>query len=613
MLIRQLTVTQKGLVLVLVPVLFELTCVSALTCWLFPSVWRDLSKLEHQSQVMFYLTKIGSSAGVACTRALGYRNPESDERAVQIECKKLDDMCNADSFAEEKKLPELKETLETACNLADKAKSVLRWHHLNNQVGTAKRDAIMGTTFSQLSRDIALLLIEFSNSVNAIAGYEDRLKSEQSVEMDRIRLAVFQTLLLLLALNAGLTLWLVRVFASDFLSRLVVISENAQNIALGKELSPPERGQDEVALLDAVIHEARDILADSRLKELAVIENAADVICSLDENLRFMAVNAAALKRWHYRADDLLGMSLLVLFRQNDSEFIRAAFRRIAATDAEGEFECAMVFKSGNQGIFHWSVRWSKEEKTYSCVVQDITEKRAVERLKQQILLIASHDLRSPLASLQINIELALSGGHGNVPAKAAAELGKAQENIFRLNKLIDSLLDLGKLESGTQSLRKGSVSALIVSEIAIDKVTAKASSVGVKILKPHKDALMLGDESRLVQCLVKLLENAINSSPRGSAVSVAIESSNDFIVFRVTDNGPGLPPDTLASVFEKFRPSHSEAASGRVSSGIELAIVKAIATAHGGEVDVSSQEGKGCIFFLRIPKSDDPEEEGSL
>jgi len=112
----------------------------------------------------------------------------------------------------------------------------------------------------------------------------------------------------------------------------------------------------------------------------------------------------------------------------------------------------------------------------------------------------------------------------------------------------------------------------------------------------------MFGDELRLVQAVINLLSNAIKFSPKNGTVTLAIVRSANHVELRIVDEGPGIPQEDANLIFEEFRQSATAKQSSMKSTGLGLAIVKAIAEAHGGEVGVDSEVGKGSTFWIRIP-----------
>jgi signal transduction histidine kinase len=140
------------------------------------------------------------------------------------------------------------------------------------------------------------------------------------------------------------------------------------------------------------------------------------------------------------------------------------------------------------------------------------------------------------------------------------------------------------------------------------------AARAGVTVVKPKNDFALLGDERRLVQSVVNLLSNAIKFSPRNSTITLSLERTTaddaPLVQMRISDQGPGIPEDDRALIFEKFSQSKASSNVSIKSTGLGLAIVKAIAFAHGGDVGIESEIGKGSTFWLSIPEFVDQEDE---
>ncbi len=620
-----LNLAQRGWLLVLIPVVLEILIVAGLAAML-SSAGRDLDRLEHQQQALLNLNKIGSSGGRAAILAMAGKSGSDDFKAALAELEQLENFYKSPQALEaagRKDFPELKEAVIAAGLMR---KGVLRIVHSKegqqNQPKTkenrkARRDSRQALMVS---------LLEFSNLSEQIIELETSMKAQGPREMSRIRQGILALLFVIVVVGFVLALVMVRFFTSEILQRLSKITTNARRLATGAALLPVDLRHDEIAMLDQGIHEANNVLAEARRRELSVLDNATEVICSLDARLKFVAVNTASLSHWSYDADELLGMSLLTLLPQQSVEAVRLAFQRISEgsnqglnegsndgsgeRSKEGELESEVKTKDGSLRICRWSISWSEPEQRYSCVVHDVTELRAIEELKQQFLLIASHDLRSPLTAVAISISMALDGRHGSINDKQRLELEKAQRSMTRLTDLIGDLLELGTLESQTFVIESACVRAYNVCAIAAETLEAMATQAQVKLVKPHNDGLMFGDQGRLVQVMINLLSNAIKFSPPGAQVILAVDQLDQFIELSVSDSGPGIPSEDHALVFEKFRQSASVSDAGTKSSGLGLSIVKAIVGAHGGEVGVESTVGKGSRFWLRIPRYSGPEEE---
>ncbi len=361
------------------------------------------------------------------------------------------------------------------------------------------------------------------------------------------------------------------------------------------------------------MEEANSVLTDTRRKELAVLDVATDVICSLDKRYRFTAIGAAAFPAWGIEPDDLLGHSLISLHTKECEPNIRSTFESIAQVETDIQFDSQLVCRDGSIKDILWKVSWVNATQSYYCVAHDISERRAAERMKQRFISIASHDLRTPLSSISAILTILTSGGKGQLPERAGQVLTKADASLERLMDLIRDLLDLEKLEAGKVVMSMGVVSAMDVCSYSCDAIEFLAKSLDVKIVRPFNDAALCADERSLMRVLINLLSNAIKFSPRGSTVTLALNDLGEMTEISVLDQGTGIAAEDQEMIFEKFSQTKSSQASTTVKgTGLGLAISKLIAEAHGGSIGVETELGKGSRFFIRIPnfKDDDQMEE---
>jgi len=215
---------------------------------------------------------------------------------------------------------------------------------------------------------------------------------------------------------------------------------------------------------------------------------------------------------------------------------------------------------------------------------------------------MVSHDLRTPLTSVQGTLALFSKGVYGEIPHQGRLRLASAEQSTRRLIKLVNDLLDIEKLEARNLLMHTEAVSATCVIERCLESVRGFAEEHGVKLETAPGDAMFEADGDRIVQVLVNLVSNAVKFSPVGSTVSLSAVGSDRYLEFRVTDQGRGIPAAERHAIFERFR--QVEVADGREKAGIGLglAICKAIVAQHGGEIGVDSEEGKGSTFWFRIP-----------
>ncbi len=179
-----------------------------------------------------------------------------------------------------------------------------------------------------------------------------------------------------------------------------------------------------------------------------------------------------------------------------------------------------------------------------------------------------------------------------------------AERNVVRLVRLINDILDLERYDSGRIEMHFETVALDSVFARSLEAVRSFADQEGVAIEISPATAQVWGDGERLVQVLVNLLSNAVKFSPRGSVVCLEARQGNGWSQVSVRDEGRGIPPSFRSVIFERFRQVEASDARQKGGSGLGLAICKAIIEQHGGSIGVESEEGKGSLFWFRLPDS---------
>ena len=234
-------------------------------------------------------------------------------------------------------------------------------------------------------------------------------------------------------------------------------------------------------------------------------------------------------------------------------------------------------------------------------VMQDITRFKETERLKSDMILTASHDLRNP-----VNLTL----GALDLLGKRADNLTEIQKEaldlsllgIHRIDALIKDLLDLERIERrvGLKLSRcdLGEITQVVVTELTL---TATQRQQALVYQQPDTACLVRGDPQRLYQVVSNLISNALKYTLNGGEVTVTVHSVDNQVRFKVRDTGPGISPEAQARIFERFYRAPAVASDER-GTGLGLAIVKSIVEQHGGRVWVASVVGQGSTFFVSLP-----------
>jgi len=237
-------------------------------------------------------------------------------------------------------------------------------------------------------------------------------------------------------------------------------------------------------------------------------------------------------------------------------------------------------------------------------VIRDITERKRIERMKDEFVSTISHELRTPVTSIVGSLGLLVGQAAGTLPEPASRLLSIALRNSQRLTQLVNEILDLSKIESGEAAFRVKDVDIRAVAEQAIEGMRGFAASYGVEILLENSSVSerLCADPDRLMQVVTNLLSNAIKFSPPGHVVVVATQKTGTAVRLSVRDWGPGIPDGFKSQVFEKFAQADGSDARRGGGSGLGLNIVKHIVTRLGGTVSFADAPGGGTVFHVDLP-----------
>jgi PAS domain S-box-containing protein len=233
---------------------------------------------------------------------------------------------------------------------------------------------------------------------------------------------------------------------------------------------------------------------------------------------------------------------------------------------------------------------------------RDITERKAVERLKGEFVSTVSHELRTPLTSIRGALGLLSSGMLGPVAEKGQRMLQIAVSNTDRLVRLINDILDLERVESGKVELTLAAVDANAVMMQASEGLQAMADEAGVRLVVVPATGAIWSDSDRVIQTLTNLLGNAIKFSPRHTTVTLSAVAGETDFTFCVADQGRGVPDEKLETIFDRFSQVDSSDSRDKGGSGLGLAICQSIVNAHGGRIWAEKNEPAGSRFQFTIP-----------
>jgi PAS domain S-box-containing protein len=239
---------------------------------------------------------------------------------------------------------------------------------------------------------------------------------------------------------------------------------------------------------------------------------------------------------------------------------------------------------------------------------RDITQRRAVERLKDELISVVSHELRTPLTSIRSSLGLLVGGVLGAIPERGRRMLEIAVTNTDRLIRLVNDVLDLERVNSGHIRVQHVLCDAGELMCVAADGVRGMADEAKVVLdVFPH-EARLWGNPDQLLQVLTNLLSNAIKFSPPGGGsvwLEVEVEPAAHEIVFRVRDEGSGIPADKLESIFDRFGQVRESDWREKGGTGLGLAICRSIVTQHHGQIWAESTVGAGTTLCVALPSGE--------
>jgi PAS domain S-box-containing protein len=353
----------------------------------------------------------------------------------------------------------------------------------------------------------------------------------------------------------------------------------------------------------------QEALRISQTRFEGILSIADDAIISIDGSQRITLFNQGAEKIFGYSADEVLGQSLDLLLPMRFSEQHRhhiADFGK-SPSPARRMGERREIFgrhKDGNEFPAEASI--SKldmgNECVYTVILRYITDRKQVERMKDEFVSVVSHELRTPLTSIHGSLGMLASGLLPTDSEQGKRLLQIATDSTERLVRLINHILDIERIESGKVKMERQTCNLqdLIVS--AVNVMQPLADKAGVTLSISSVSVQLWADPDRIVQTITNLLSNAIKFSTSGSTIWLIGQQQNDQVLLTVKDTGRGIPDDKLNSIFERFQQVDSSDSRNHDGTGLGLAICKSIVQQHTGNIWVESTLGKGSNFYFTLP-----------
>jgi PAS domain S-box-containing protein len=354
--------------------------------------------------------------------------------------------------------------------------------------------------------------------------------------------------------------------------------------------------------------------AEARLKEAerrwrTLLEEMKLVVVGLNCLGRVDYVNPFFLELSGYSQAEVLGKEWFKNFLpQYQSKQVHKCFLDILMQEFHSNYQNSILTKSGEERVIAWNNTLlhnpQGEVVGTMSIGEDITDRQAIERMKDEFISVVSHELRTPLASIHGGLNLLSSGLMDPQSEKGRRVIQIASDNADRLVFLVNDILELERLESGKIKLamQPCNMADLIVKATNMMQVMAKRA--GITLSVSSQDIQLVVDPDRILQVLTNLLSNAVKFSVKGATVWIALElqRSENRVLFTVQDQGRGIPGDQLDSIFERFHQVDASDSRKKGGTGLGLAICQSIVQQHNGQIWVNSNLGEGSSFCFTLP-----------
>lgn len=363
-------------------------------------------------------------------------------------------------------------------------------------------------------------------------------------------------------------------------------------------------------------------LQESETRIRHIIDSAMDAVIAMDRQGRVTEWNPTAERLFGWSRAEMLGQDLAehiipAEFRQAHNHGLRRYFDEGSSRVLHQRIEVTALRRDGSRFPAEASVSpflTASGETQFSAFLRDITERRRMERLKDEFVSTVSHELRTPLTSIRGALGLVHGSMSSALPDKARQMIGIAHKNSERLVLLINDLLDIQKIETGRMEFKAVPTPLTGLMEQAIEANRDYAQQFGVALMLENaceEGVSLFVDANRFMQVMANILSNAAKFSPPHGEVRIGVSCRDEgrhdggggVVSIAVQDRGPGIPESFRGRVFEKF--SQADATTTRVKggTGLGLSISKALVERMGGSIAFACPPQGGTIFTVELPR----------
>lgn len=347
--------------------------------------------------------------------------------------------------------------------------------------------------------------------------------------------------------------------------------------------------------MSAGLKEMMTAVSAEKTKLATVLSSMTDGVVITDSEGQVLLANTAAERYFDFKEASAIGKPLIEVVRDHEVDeaverCLKTAREQTGQIDVNGRFlrVVAVRFESGKSpGAL--------------ALFQDLTEMRSLQTMRREFVGNVSHELGTPLTGMKAIVDTLQDGAFDDREV-AKDFLKKLDAEVDAMTHMVTELLELSRVEGGRAKLRSEPVDLNMLVEEAVARLgpQAERAQVSLSVERASDLPLVRADKERIGQVIINLVHNAIKFTPPGGKVTVDTRSENSAVITRVSDTGIGIPEEDLPHVFERFYKVDKSRSGG--GTGMGLAIAKHTVQAHGGNIWVHSEEGKGATFSFSLP-----------
>jgi PAS domain S-box-containing protein len=559
------------LVVACLPLLFELSFISSLF-WLLDRVEQSNLKRSHDLNVAFHASKLLRAtiedgavyvmAKAGFKKASKRRRSESKE-AVRLAMTELQEVLNPEEVEEARYLDRL---LQHSHSFNIKVSSLA--HEQLSADDSAAATAV-GPNALDL---VGAMLTESRTQMQKRA---DRVRAEEANEQ-RFRFIVQCLVAAGMVLSIALAFLMTLPLSRNLGHKIKHLQENADRLSKQLPIGPPLSGNDEFAQLDMAFRDMARELKESRWREEEVIARAGDLVCALDGQGTFIKANPAAETILGCKGSDLVGRSVMSIAYRGERSKMQATVDGALTDRGNTTFEAQLMKKDGSPVDTSWSISWSATDQAFFCVVHDITARKQAKRARQELIAMISHDLRTPLTGIQLNLDMITTGVYGPLNEADNRALRHARAQAERVVQQVTDLLDIEKLEAGHANLEIVRTPLRTILEDGARNAAALLEQPASRILIEPGDMHVFADKSQIEKVVRNLVILALERIPGDAQLALRAELDEDVARVQV------LAPNCAADV----------------EGSLALALCRSIVAAHKGAIGLESLDGNALLWF---------------